>query len=64
MADGLTNKEKSELGLNPNTDYSAANNPQPASYSYDLVGRLTGVTAPLGAGTYTPDDEGNLLNAQ
>ena len=62
--DGLTNKEKSDLGLNPNTDYSAATAPQPASYSYDLVGRLTGVTAPVGAGNYTPDDEGNILNAQ
>ena len=62
--DGLTNKEKNDLGLNPNTDYSAATATQPASYSYDLVGRLTGVTAPVGAGNYTPDDEGNILNAQ
>jgi hypothetical protein len=61
---GLTNKEKSDLGLNPNTDYSAATASQPAAYSYDPVGRLTGVTAPVGAGNYTPDDEGNLLNAQ
>ena len=61
--DGLTNKEKAELGLNPNTDYSAATATQPASYSYDLVGRLTGVTAPVGAGAYTPDEEGNLTNA-
>ncbi len=64
LPDGLTNKEKNDLGLNPNTDYSAANASQPASYTYDLVGRLTGVTAPVGAGNYTPDDEGNLLNAQ
>lgn len=63
-ADGLTNKEKADLGLNPNTDYSDANATQPASYTYDLTGRLTGVTAPVGAGSYTPDDEGNLLNAQ
>ena len=62
--DGLTNTEKNDLGLNPNTDYSAATATQPASYSYDLVGRLTGVTAPVGAGNYTPDDEGNILNAQ
>ena len=62
--DGLSNKDKAELGLNPNTDYSAANATQPASYSYDPVGRLTGVTAPVGAGDYTPDEEGNLLNAQ
>jgi hypothetical protein len=62
--DGLTNKEKAELGLNPNTDYSAATATQPSSYSYDPVGRLTGVTAPVGAATYSPDEEGNLLNAQ
>lgn len=62
--DGLTNKDKAELGLNPNTDYSAANASQPASYAYDPVGRLTGVTSPVGAGDYTPDEEGNLLNAQ
>lgn len=62
--DGLTNKEKSELGLNPNMDYSAASAAQTAVLTYDLTGRLTGVTAPVGAGTYNPDDEGNLLNAQ
>ena len=62
--DGLTNKEKADLGLNPNTDYSAVNATQPTTYNYDLTGRLTGVTSPVGAGTYTPDDEGNLLNAQ
>ena len=62
--DGLTNKEKSELGLNPNVNYSAVSATQPAKFDYDLTGRLTGVTAPVGAGTYTPDDEGNLLNAQ
>ena len=62
--DGLSNKEKAELGLNPNADYSASNASQPASFAYDLTGRLTGVTAPVGAGTYDPDEEGNLLNAQ
>jgi len=62
--DGLTNKEKSDLGLNPNTDYSAATASQLATYNYDLTGRLTGVTAPVGGGTYTPDDEGNLINGQ
>ena len=64
MPDGLTNKEKSELGLKPNVDYSAATASQPASYTYDLTGRLTGVTAPVGAGAYTPDEEGNITNAQ
>ena len=62
--DGLTNKEKNDLGLNPNTDYSAATATQPASYTYDPVGRLTGVTAPVGSAGYTPDAEGNILNAQ
>ncbi len=62
--DGLTNKEKADLGLNPNTDYSAASAAQTSGFAYDLTGRLTGVTAPVGAGTYTPDEEGNLLNAQ
>jgi hypothetical protein len=62
--DGLTNKEKAELGLNPNNDYSASGVGQPATYTYDPVGRLISVTAPVGAGNYTPDEEGNLLDAQ
>jgi Bacterial TSP3 repeat len=63
-SDGLTNKEKSELGLNPNLNYSDTAAVQPAKFNYDLVGRLTGVTAPVGAGAFTPDEEGNLTNAQ
>lgn len=62
--DGLTNKEKSELGLNPNVNYSAVNASQSAKFDYDPTGRLTGVTAPIRPGNYTPDEEGNLLNAQ
>lgn len=62
--DGLTNKEKAELGLNPHTDYSDVHVTQAANYTYDPVGRLTCVTAAVGAGDYTPDEEGNLLNAQ
>jgi hypothetical protein len=62
--DGLTNQEKADLGLNPNVDYSSANAPQPSSFSYDLTGRLTGVTAPVGTAAFTPDEEGNLTNAQ
>ena len=62
--DGLTNKEKADLGLNPNIDYSSGSAAQPANYTYDLTGRLTGVTAPVGAGSYTPDEEGNITNAQ
>jgi hypothetical protein len=63
-ADGLTNKEKSELGLDPNVDYSDPTATQTAQYIYDLTGRLTGVTAPVAAATFTPDEEGNILNAQ
>ncbi len=62
--DGLTNKEKAALGLNPDTDYSSPSATQPARYSYDLVGRLTNITAPLTSATYTYDEEGNILNAQ
>jgi YD repeat-containing protein len=62
--DGLTNKEKADLGLDPTIDYSTATAAQSTKYAYDLAGRLTGVTAPVGAGTYTPDDAGNLLYAQ
>jgi hypothetical protein len=61
--DGLTNKEKADLGLNPNINYSDPIVSQKAKFTYDNVGRLTGVTAPVGAGSYTPDEEGNLLNA-
>lgn len=64
MPDELTNKEKADLGLNPNTDYSASSGAQSATFIYDLTGRLTDVTTPVGAGAYTPDEEGNLLNAQ
>jgi Bacterial TSP3 repeat len=62
--DGLTNKEKADLGLNPNVDFTSTNATQPTSYTYDLTGRLTGVTAPVGAGNYTPDEEGNLTIIQ
>ena len=62
MPDGLTNLEKANLGLNPNTDYSVSNAAQPASFTYDLTGRLVEITAPVAASTFTPDEEGNLLN--
>ncbi|MFD2256891.1 hypothetical protein ACFSSA_09400 [Luteolibacter algae] len=62
--DGLSNKEKSNLGLNPTTDYSDPTAAEPSRFTYDLAGRLTVVTAPAGAGNYTPDEEGNLLTAQ
>lgn len=62
--DGLTNKEKSELGLDPDVDYSDANSAQTAQFSYDPVGRLTGVTSPVAAATFTLDQEGNIQSAQ
>lgn len=64
MPDGLTNKEKAELGLSPLTDYSATLASQPAKFAYDLTGRLTSVTSPVGGGAYTPDEERNLTNSQ
>lgn len=62
--DGLTNKEKAELGLDPSVDYSNPAATQSAKFNYDLAGRLTGVTAPVGSASFTPDAEGNILNAQ
>jgi len=60
-ADGLTNKEKSELGLDPNVDYSAPAATQSAKYTYDLTGRLTSVSGSLSTATITYDSEGNIL---
>jgi YD repeat-containing protein len=62
--DGLTNKEKAQLGLDPDVDYAAPTASQPSKYTYDPVGRLTGVTSPVTTATYTLDEEGNILNAQ
>lgn len=61
--DGLTNKEKSQLGLNPTTNYLSASTAQSSKYSYDHAGRLTGVTGPVAAATYDPDAEGNILSS-
>lgn len=61
--DGLTNKEKADLGLDPNKDYSTPDSTVMAQYDYNLAGRLTAVTAPVGTGNYTPDNEGNLTDA-
>lgn len=63
-SDGLTNKEKSELGLDPGIDYSDPAASGPSRYTYDLAGRLTGVSAPVAAAAFTPDEEGNIQNAQ
>lgn len=62
--DGLTNKEKSALGLDPDVNYSSPGAVQKATHSYDLVGRLTNITAPLTSATFSYDEEGNILNAQ
>jgi hypothetical protein len=62
--DGLTNKEKNDLGLDPNVDYSGSTTTQAAKFTYDLAGRLTGVTAPVASASFSPDEEGNILNAQ
>jgi Bacterial TSP3 repeat len=61
--DGLTNKEKADLGLDAAVDYSAPSTSQRAKYTYDPAGRLTGVTTPVVAANYLPDAEGNILNA-
>lgn len=62
--DGLTIKEKAELGLDPDVDYSSPTASQTATYSYDAIGRLTGVTASVAAAGYTLDPEGNILDAE
>lgn len=56
--DGLTNKEKADLGLDPDVDY--ATSPDRSQYQYDDAGRLVEVEAPLTGATYLPDEEGNL----
>lgn len=58
--DGLTNKEKADLGLDPDVNYSAS--AQRAQYQYDAAGRLTEVVAPLVDATFSPDAEGNILS--
>jgi len=60
--DGLTNKERAELGLDPNVNYNTGS--ARAQFQYDLTGRLIGVAAPLIDASYTLDEEGNLTNAQ
>lgn len=61
--DGLTNKEKAELGLDPDVNYSAPTAVQKANYTHNNAGRLTGVTAAVGTASFTPDEEGNITNA-
>lgn len=62
--DGLTNKEKADLNLNPNLDYSSPSAAESSVFTYDPAGRLTGAAGSATPATYTPDEEGNLLNAQ
>lgn len=63
-ADGLTNKEKNDLGLNPSIDYTAPTVSEKSIYTYDLTGRLTVVEAPVTGAIFTVDSEGNILTAQ
>jgi hypothetical protein len=60
-ADGLTNKEKSELGLDPNVDYTGPTATAPAQYTYDLTGRLTSISGSLSTAAIAHDPEGNIL---
>ncbi|MCB1122013.1 MAG: hypothetical protein KJT03_10715, partial [Verrucomicrobiae bacterium] len=62
--DGLSNREKSELDLNPHLDINATNSQQRAGYEYDNADRLIGVDGPVGAASYTPDPAGNLIKAE
>lgn len=62
--DGLSNLEKAQLGLSPLVNYNNYVADKNETYQYDLVGRLTSVEAPDTAVTFTPDTEGNILNAQ
>jgi hypothetical protein len=63
-ADGLTNKEKCDLGLNPTINYTSLTSTAQTKYVYNDSGRLTNVTAPVGAGSFTPDAEGNLTHSE
>lgn len=61
--DGLTNKDKSDLGLDPNVNYSQSSTPLRSSYTYDLVGRLLTSTGSLTNTTLSYDAEGNILTS-
>lgn len=61
--DGLTNKEKSDLGLDPNVNYDQATTVHSSTYSYNSLGRLTGSTGTTTT-TYGYDPEGNITSAQ
>lgn len=64
--DGLTNKQKNDWGLSPMIDYSTAPPTSSGSggYSYDATGRLVSFTAPVGAASFDPDEEGNINSAE
>lgn len=59
----LTNKEQADLGLNPMINEAATASVR-RNYTYDLVGRLTGLSGVALAIGYTVDAEGNITNAQ
>lgn len=56
-SDYTNNLEEFELGLNPTVD----ERPSAFTYTYDLVGRLTGVSNDVATISYTLDEEGNIL---
>lgn len=64
--DGFTNKEKSDLGLDPTKDYSPGSTalPQKLAFTYDPVGRLTSANGTGMTLTFTKDVEGNITNSQ
>lgn len=56
-ADYTNNLEESQLGLDPTVD----ERPSASSYTYDLLGRLTGASNDIVTVSYTHDEEGNIL---
>jgi hypothetical protein len=58
-ADFTDNLEESQLGLDPTVDEKGL----ALSYTYDDLGRLTGVSGNSSAASYTLDEEGNITLA-
>lgn len=56
-SDYTTNLEEFQLGLDPTED----ERPKAHSYTYDLLGRLTGASNDVTTISYTLDEEGNIL---
>jgi len=63
--DGITNKEKSDLGLDPNTNYNTSGSGQNTAYTYDLAGRISTITGSSVSNLIiNMDEEGNIITAQ